>query len=81
MSDGDEVGMTVKQMVSEVYRDVKQLRTDVAVLTAAKLPDRVDALEAARTFSLGRREVVAALAGMLGVLVGIVITLADHFLV
>lgn len=44
----DPIGMTMKEMVTEMYRDMKDMRTDVRVLTQADLPRRVNDLESFR---------------------------------
>jgi hypothetical protein len=78
---GDATGMTIKEMVMELYRDMKVVRPTLEVLSAADLPRRVNALEDARHFALGRREVIAGLCGFMGVLVGIGVAVADRFLI
>jgi hypothetical protein len=54
------VGMTMKQMVTEVYNDVKVLRTEVAVLQTSDLPRRVSELEYFRSATTGGAKRVGA---------------------
>jgi hypothetical protein len=67
---GDATGMTIKEMVKELYSDMKLVRADVGVLCAANLPTRVDALERKRDIGAGRSGAIALVVSGIVTLVG-----------
>ncbi len=53
-------GMSAKELLLELRRDVKEIRSFVDVMRAADLPRRVDSLESTRDRDSGRNAVIAA---------------------
>lgn len=71
------LGMTLREMVQEVYADVKVMRSWMDETKPQKLPERVDELESLRDKLTGLSWAGAILGflGLMGGLVGLVVSL------
>ena len=60
MADDNEPAMTIREMVREVYADVKEIHVYVGILKEANLPRRVDILESFKDSATGGSQKVTS---------------------